>query len=70
MAGADPTAPEANYEITALRITCPHCGGALLGRNGTSLIVRHDGHRPGETVTCKDCGRPYRLPAIIDLLGD
>jgi hypothetical protein len=63
--------PEAHYQIAALRITCPWpgCPGVLTGPNGTALIVRQDSFRAGQVVVCPECGRPYRLPDIIDQLS-
>ena len=63
--------PEAVYQVTALRITCPRpdCDGVLSGPNGTVLIVRQDNFRAGQVVVCGECGRPFRLPAIIDELS-
>ena len=64
--------PEAIYQVTALRIACPRpdCNGVLSGPNGTVMIVRQDSYRAGQVIPCADCGRPYRLPAIIDQLAE
>lgn len=64
--------PEAIYQVAALRIICPRpdCNGVLSGPNGTVLIVRHDSFRAGQVIVCAECGRPYRLPAIIDQLAE
>ena len=64
--------PEAYYQVAALTITCPRpdCNGVLSGPNGTALIVRQDSFRAGQVILCADCGRPYRLPAIIDQLAE
>jgi hypothetical protein len=64
----DGSAPVAEYQIAALQIACPHCGGTLMGLHGSALIVRADGFRPGQVVACEDCHRPYRLPGIISEL--
>lgn len=65
-------APEAAYQVAAVRITCPHatCQAVFTGPNGTTLIVRRNGLRAGEVRPCQDCGRPSRLPPIVDELGD
>ncbi|MGE3272488.1 MAG: hypothetical protein AB7P40_27330, partial [Chloroflexota bacterium] len=63
---SDTVAPIAAYRIAALRIDCPRddCDGGLLGANGTTLIVRADGHHGGKVVACDECARQFVLPAV------
>jgi len=62
--------PEAEYQVAAVCITCPwsDCRAVFSGPNGTTLIVRQDSFRAGQTAACETCARPFKMPRIIDTL--